>query len=378
MLRRPLHPLAMALALVLAGTACDNDGTGPAEPDEFLLFLSTRDGALDPLGRPMADIYRMDGDGSGAINLTGQPAWLYLHMTLSPDGRRVAFARECEVLAMGTDGSGLTHLVRSSPDTGCNAWPRWSPDGTLVAFATNREGRALGHTRGLYDAYVMNADGSNPRNVSHAMGEDLGFNLHVAGWSPGGQVVFVTDGPTGGGQDTRVYLVNPDGTGLRPLFDRTGDHSPAWSPDGSQIAFISERDGPRRLYIMNADGSDVRPLTNHPGDDRLSTTRGGFSFMEFHVDPWSPDGSRIALARLAGGDEWGTLHTVRPDGTQLRRLTTFSADFNGWSPRGTRVALTDRRHPGPPDIYLANADGSGLRNLTQSAANDTDAFWVSH
>jgi hypothetical protein len=84
MLRRPLHPLAIALALVLAGTACDNDATGLAEPDEFLLFLSTRDGALDPLGRPMADIYRMDGDGSGAINLTGQPAWLYLHMALSP------------------------------------------------------------------------------------------------------------------------------------------------------------------------------------------------------------------------------------------------------------------------------------------------------
>jgi Tol biopolymer transport system component len=305
-LRVSVYVLAIALALALVVTACHDDATGPdAEPDEYLLFLSTRDGALDDFGRPMADIYRMDGDGSNVTNLTGQPVWLYLHMTLSPDGGRLALARACDILVMGTSGSGLTHLVQSGPETGCNAWPRWSPDGTLIAFATNREGRALGHTGGLNDAYVMNADGSDPRNVSHALGEQLGFNLHVVGWSPAGQVVLATDGPAGGGQDTRVYLVDPDGSELGPLFDRADDHSPAWSPDGSQVAFISERDG-------------------------------------------------------------------------QRRLTTFSADFNGWSPRGTRIALTDRRYPGPPDIYVMDADGTGLRNLTDSPAADTDAFWVSH
>lgn len=369
------HLILVAL-LPLAGVACGDSAVGPEpEPEEYLLFLSTRDGAVDPLGRPMSDVYRMNADGSGVTRLTQDPAWHYYHMSLSPDGRRVAFARVCEVRVMNTDGTQPVTLAGGSGH-GCNGQPRWSPDGSWLAFATNREGRRVGSTSGLYDVYVMNADGTGQRSVSHALGEQLGFNVYVIGWSPTGQVVFQTDGPTGGGP-MWVYLVNPDGTGLRPLFDQADDHSPAWSPDGSMIAFLRDRDGRRRLYLMNTDGSGARPLTDHSGNDHLTTRSGGFTLVNAEINLWSPDGRRIAFARFADGPDWGTLHTVNPDGTGLRRLTDFSADFNGWSPRGTRIALTRRTHPGPPDVYVMNADGSGLTNLTNSPAQDTDAFWVS-
>lgn len=372
---RILSVVQVAL-LPLAAIACGDSTVGPEpEPAEFLLFLSTRDGAVDQLGRPMSDIYRINADGSGATRLTHDPALHYYHMSLSPDGRRVAFARVCEIRVMHAEGTGHATLA-GGPEHGCNGMPRWSPDGRLLAFASNREGRRIGGYGGLYDVYVMNADGTGQRNVSPALSERLGTNVHVIGWSPAGEVVVHTDGPTAGGRNTWVYLIRPDGTGLRPLFDQANDHSPAWSPDGSRVAFISERDGRRRLYLMNADGTGVHPLTDHSGDDHLTTTYGGFTTVYAEISPWSPDGQRIAFTRFTAVPDWGTLHTVGANGTGLRRLTDFAVDFNGWSPRGTRIALTRRTFPGPPDVYLMDPDGAVLTNLTKSPATDTDAIWV--
>jgi TolB protein len=379
MLLSDRRTLALMAGVVLLGVTACSDSSGPgSDLEEHLLFLSTRSGGLDELGRPARDIYRMEGlDTAAVLNLTGQPAWFYAHMSLSPDGRWLVFASDCEVSVMRTDGAGRTSLA-GGPGAGCNGYPRWSPDGSRIAFASNRDGRTWGVYGGLYDVYVMNADGSDQRNVSQELGDALDFNVHVLGWTPAGQIVFQTDGPAEGEWETRIYVVNVDGTGGQPLFDGVDDHSPAWSPDGSQIAFISERDGRRRLYVMNADGTDARPLTNHPGNDHLVTTIGGFSDAQPDISPWSPDGQRIAFTRFHDGSNWGALHVVGADGSGLQRLTDFPTDFNGWSPLGTRIALTRRAIPGPADIYLIDVDGTGLRNLTASPAEDTDAFWVRH
>lgn len=369
---------AIVSLCLLALAGCAESGVGPdVEVQDRLLFLSARDGATDNLGRPNKEIYRMNADGSGVERLTDRPA-AYVHLSLSPDGREIAFAREGDIWVMSTDGGDPVRLTNRSGggEDGGNARPRWSPDGSRIAFATNREMRRVGHTVGLADVYVMNADGSSPRNVSHSLGDGLGFNVHVLGWSPAGQVVFETDGPTGGGVDMRVYLVNADGTGLQPLFDRTGDYSPAWSPDGSKVAFISERDGRHGLYIMNADGSGVRALTSHPGRDRLPSGVGGFGDANFDYDPWSPDGSRIVFERYHDGDDWGTLYLIHPDGSGLRRLTDHSSNFNGWAPDGIRIAFTRHVPIASPDVYLINTDGSGLRNLTNGTSADTDAVWL--
>lgn len=368
--------------LALGSAGCTERVVGPGvEREEHLLFLSTRDGAHDQLDRPMREIYRMSSDGSDVVNLTRHPAYSYSHLSASPDGRRIAFASDrsgCDIWVMNMDDGSLEQLTGRGPSEGCNAWPRWSPDGSRIAFASNREGRWIDNTTGLYDVYVMNADGSMPRNVSQSLGEALGFNVHVVGWSPTGQVVFETNDVTEGTFERRVYVVNADGTDIRPLFGVMGDHSPAWSPDGALITFISERDGSRRLYVMNADGTGARALTDHSGNDRLPSGCCGFSNTSFDISPWSPDGKRIAFERFATAADWGTIYVVDLDGASPLQLTDFSATFDGWSPSGGRIALTRRMPPAAFDIFVINADGSGLRNLTGSSAEDTDAFWVKY
>jgi TolB protein len=367
--RRASACVALA-GLVLIAAVCGETPIGPVDEEtgDEMLILSSRDGATDHLDRPLFDLYRMNADGTGPKNLTGQPA-NHFHLSLSPDGRRVAFASNrdggCDIWALETHGADPVRLTRE----GCNAWPRWSPDGSLVAFSSNREGRQMGHTSGLGDVYVMTADGSDPRNVSHSLGDDLGFNVWVLGWSPGGEVVFVTDGPHGGGVDRRVYLVNEDDTGLRPLFDRVGDHSPAWSPDGSNIVFLSERDGRPRLYLMNADGTEERPLTDHGGNDWLGPYYGQRAY-----DPWSPDGSHIVFHRDRE-DQWG-IHVIDVAGSNLRRLTEDPyTDFNGWSPDGERIAFT-LRGIGASDIYVMDVASGAQTNLTASGWQEKDAIWL--
>lgn len=363
--------LVGALSLLLAGCS-DPAGPSGEEPEPHLLFLSTRDGALDELGRPMKDIYSIATDGTGAENLTQDPAFVYAGLSLSPDGRQLAFATGCDVRVMNVDGSDARQLTNrgAEREDGCNGGARWSPDGTRIAFISNRAETG-------YHVYVMDDDGDNVRRVSRALdGTDLG-NVVVLSWTPRGQVVFQTSRTVDGAWDRRVYVVDPDGTRLLPLFDRAGDITPAWSPDGSHVAFIRDADGVRRLHLMQADGSGERPLTNHAGEDRLP---GAQSVVGAEYDPWSPDGSHLAFERNADG-EWG-IYLLDADGSNLRRLTNRPGDqFNGWSPDGEWIAFT--RHVNTSssaalttDVFVIRADGTGLVNVTDSLAGDSDAVWV--
>jgi Tol biopolymer transport system component len=378
-----LHLLALGVLVSVLAACSDPVGSVPSPPGEAtpesLLFLSTRAGTTGPFG-PLADIFRVSVDGTGLENLTQNPS-RYLHLSLSPDGERVAFARAdgCGIWVMGIDGSGLTELTDAPGHApGCNAWPRWSPDGSRLAFASNRDGRQIGQTSGLYDVFVMDADGGDPRNVSEPLGEAMGFNVTVIGWSPDGDVVFQTDGATGGGVDMRVYLVRPDGTDPRPMFDRAGDHTPAWSPDGTRVAFIRQEDETRQLHLMNADGSGVTPVTDHDWD-RLPREVGGFSDTVSDLDPWSPDGSRLIFERYDGGG-WGTLYVVNADGTGVRRLELGHEQtmFNGWSTDGSRISYTRYQvAPESQDVYLAKVDGAPeVENLTDTPHLDSDGVWI--
>jgi len=163
-----------------------------------IAFISDRDGNLD--------IYLMNADGSGVMQLTNDPS-NDTYPDWSPDGTRIAFTSfrdgNWEIYVMNADGSHATRLT----DNGAQ-WPAWSPDGTRIAFNTVRDGN--------WEIYVMNADGSDPRNLTNSPDED---------------------------------------------------GSPAWSPDGTKIAFNSHRDGNEEIYVMNADGSGLGNLTNNPAAD---------------------------------------------------------------------------------------------------------------
>ncbi len=127
------------------------------------------------------------------------------------------------------------------------------------------------------------------------------------------------------------------------------DRSPAWSPDGTKIAFLSFRKGDGEIYVMDGDGSNVRELT--------------FSLATDDDPAWAPDGRSIAFESYRTGDP--EIWIMRADGGSQRQLTS-SAGFDGdpaISPDGSRIAFTSTRD-GNRELYVMNADGSGQRRLT--------------
>ena len=165
-----------------------------------------------------------------------------------------------------------------------------------------------------------------------------------------------------------IYTMNPDGSNQRRVtYNEYGDDSPALSPDGSQIVFISNRDDPNpdtceqsclyQLYIVNSDGSSEHKL--------IAT-----EFSTMHPD-WHPDGTRISFDtefNLEGG-----IYVVNSDGSDLRLLIEdgFWAD---WSPDGTQIVFASRRD-GNVELYLADADGNNQRRLTQNGRLEYFPDW---
>ena len=119
-----------------------------------------------------------------------------------------------------------------------------------IAFATNRDG-------GASEIYVMRPDGGDPTRLTRSPGEDL-----EPRWSPDGtQVVFMSDRDG----DLELYVMKADGADPTRLTTSPGlDGQPSWSPDGARIAFTSERDGDAEIYVMNADGLQERRVTRDP------------------------------------------------------------------------------------------------------------------
>jgi Tol biopolymer transport system component len=159
--------------------------------------------------------------------------------------------------------------------------------------------------------------------------------------------------------NSELYVMNADGSGQTRLTDNADpDGTPNWSPDGTKLAFVSQRDGNDEIYVMSANGSDRTNLSNNPGFDGYPT--------------WSPDGTKLAFVSNRGG---GDVYVMNADGTGVTNLTnTGGVDDPAWSPDGTRLTFRSFRH-GAPEIYVMDADGSDQIRLTNNPATDTDTDW---
>ena len=270
-----------------------------------------------------------------------------------------------EIFRINPDGSGDTNLSNAHcPLTIGDPIPlesdgvaQWSPDGKKIAF-----GR--GSTEALSGIYVMDADGSNKRQVTNNFGSEPSFS------PDGSKIVFAANDD--------IYTVSAAGGTPTPVaVTPEVEGTPVYSPDGTKIAFQNYSldgggnvVGPPKIYVMNADGGGRTPITDGPAND------GNPDF--------SPDGSKLVFIREAPPSPQ-RIYSIRLDRTGETRLTESEGEVPVFSPDGTEVAFSSRRRSiedgleTGTEIYTMDADGSNEQRLTNTAGRtngrDNDPNW---
>jgi TolB protein len=216
----------------------------------------------------------------------------------------------------------------------------------IVVFTSTRDGNP--------ELYLLDPLGSSPTRLTF----DAGADTSPAVSPRGTQLAFVST--RHGNREIYGMALAPRAPASRRTENAAEDYDPAWSADGERLVFISERDGNAEVYGMKADGSDPRRLTENPATDRWPA--------------FSPDGSRIVFA----SDREGAfrLYTMNVDGSDVRAVPGAPppARQPAWSPDGDWIAfVTDQ--DGNPEVYRIRPDGSELQRLTRDAAIDESPSW---
>jgi len=347
-----------AAVFVVVGALLTTNHLLPYNGQPQLALVSTRSG--------QAELYLLDINHAVQRQLTSsigyvrQPAW-------SPDGTRIAFVAgydRSDIFVMNADGTGLSNLTASTPDFVADN-PAWSPDGTRLAFTLMS---VTGGAANIYVMDVLTAPDSAWTYTPEWKAQPV--------WSPDGR--YIAYGVSTSNWD--IWLLDAASGQTWPLADSPfDDQSPAWSPDG-RLAYVSWVDSAlsAEIFVMDiaagADGQvrgwNQRRLTDNTAMDSQPS--------------WSPDGSQIAFVsnRDNGYFDVYTMNT-NGDAGSVRRLTYSDGPETSpqWSPDGSQLVFTlDRRYTGrfvatgSCGVFAADVGRGLIRELTGSLDGICDTF----
>jgi len=240
--------------------------------------------------RDVKEVYVTDYDGANPRRITINRA-LNVFPNWSPDGRSIVYTS----YRTGVPDILISNIYAGTMEiptkgSGQNWLPVFSPDGTKIAFTSSRDGNP--------ELYVMNRDGSDTRRLTNNPEIDT-----TPTWSPNGNQIAFTSGRTGTPQ---IYVVGADGAGLRRISQESYADRPTWSPAPyNEIAF-SARSGP---------GFDIKVLNIGTGETRQITFGEGTN----ESPAWSPNGRHLAFMSTRAGKS--QIFTVDRDGRNIRQIT---------------------------------------------------------
>jgi Tol biopolymer transport system component len=321
--RRVVAGSLIVVSAVLATTVSPVAATYPGANGKLAFAMRDADGN--------AQINVAEPDGTGVQQLTSG-AYFHACAAWSADGTRIAYCSNetgpFEIWTMNADGSNQAQLTKLG---GSATWPDFSPDGTKVSFDGTQGTDTYSQIR-----TVDTATGATVTVLTSCVAAEPKCSNTYAAWSPDGtQIAYIhaTDADADGNPlGEQVWVMNADGSNPHALTTDapSKDQVPDWSPDGSKIAFQSAPSGRSGgLWVMNADGSDAHQVAGCTTTDPMPCATG-----DIFGAAWSPDGQYIAYVSASSDQTDRPVMIVNADGSNPHRLTAGKAVqfVPGWQP----------------------------------------------
>lgn len=289
---------ALLLLSVAGVAACGTEPTPPPPPlANKIVFSSNRADFSGPL-----KLYAMNPDGSGVQAVPLPLAGGVAQADISPDGERIAFNQGFALYTVRGDGTDLRLVVPAGKGA---SKPAWSPDGQQLAFAALQAG--------INDIWITDQLGNEQTNLT----QTPDYTEFAPAWSADRSRLVYARQPVDLSTRAQLWTINVDGSNPRLLVAADDDASnPAWSPDGSWIAYEGGPGYATNLRAVHPDGTE---------DHSLYSTGDGTTV---HDPAWSSDGQALVFSLGLG-----SIATVHADGSGLTVLTDSAQNFDpDWGP----------------------------------------------